>query len=135
MLYKYEFTRLLVTNFTACFRFYRDVLGFQVGFGSQDGTYADFNLGAVNISLFDKQEMSQVLGTAHLPADASIQDKVCLVFAVENVDEVCQRLRALGVQLAAEPADHPDWGIRTAHLRDPDGNLIEINHPLRQADN
>lgn len=24
----------------------------------------------------------------------------------------------------------PDWGIRTAHLRDPDGNLIEINQPL-----
>jgi catechol 2,3-dioxygenase-like lactoylglutathione lyase family enzyme len=134
MTYKYEFTRLLVSNFKACFRFYRDILGFQVGFGTEDDTYADFKLGAVNISLFDQQEMNQVLGTSHLPAGAGVQDKVCLVFAVQNVDEICQQLKALGVQLAAEPADHPDWGIRTAHLRDPDGNLIEINQPLRPAD-
>ncbi len=28
------------------------------------------------------------------------------------------------------PADHPDYGIRSAHLRDPDGNLIEIYSQL-----
>lgn len=127
---KYEFTRLLVSDFVACFRFYRDVMGFQVSFGTEDDTYADFAVGAVNISLFDKQEMSETLGTAHLPHHSNIQDKVCMVFAVEDVDAVCERLKAKGVQLATEPTDHPDWGIRTAHLRDPDGNLIEINQPI-----
>jgi catechol-2,3-dioxygenase len=29
-----------------------------------------------------------------------------------------------------EPASHPEWGIRTAYLRDPDGNLIEINSQI-----
>lgn len=130
MILKYEFTRLLVSNFRDCFLFYRDALGLQVGFGTEYDTYADFRLGAVNISLFDKREMSEALRTTHLPAQAQVQDKVCLVFAVENVDALCDQLKQKGVQPTVEPTDHPDWGIRTAHLRDPDGNLIEINHPL-----
>jgi catechol 2,3-dioxygenase-like lactoylglutathione lyase family enzyme len=130
MNYQYEFTRLLVSNFKACFLFYRDVLGFPVGFGTEDDTYADFKLGAVNISLFDRQEMSEGLGTTHLPAQASAQDKACLVFAVQDVDAACRELQAKGVEFVVGPADHPDWGIRTAHFRDPDGNLIEINQPL-----
>lgn len=130
MNYKYEFTRLLVSNFKECFLFYRDMMGFSVGFGTEDDTYADFTVGAVNISLFDKHEMSVTLNTAHLPESVDAQDKVCLVFAVENVDEACQQLRSKGVQLAVEPTNHADWGIRTAHFRDPDGNLIEINQPM-----
>jgi catechol 2,3-dioxygenase-like lactoylglutathione lyase family enzyme len=130
MNYKYEFTRLLVSNFKECFLFYRDVMGFRAGFGTEDDTYADFTVGAVNISLFDKREMSAAVHTAHLPESADAQDKVCLVFAVENVDEACRQLRSKGIRLAVEPTDHADWGVRTAHFRDPDGNLIEINQPL-----
>ncbi len=131
MTYKYEFTRLLVSNFKTCFLFYRDVLGFQVGFGTENDTYADFMVDAVSISLFDKQEMSEVVHTSHLPAMLNAQDKVCLVFAVESVDNACQQLKARGVQLEVAPTDHADWGVRTAHFRDPDGNLIEINQPIQ----
>lgn len=49
---KYTFTRLLVSNFKACFLFYRDVMGFQPGFGTENDTYADFAVGNVNISLW-----------------------------------------------------------------------------------
>jgi len=34
-------------------------------------------------------------------------------------------IRADSLALGAR-ADHPDYGIRSAHLRDPDGNLIKI---------
>jgi lactoylglutathione lyase len=129
---KYEFTRLLVSNFKACFRFYQDVLGFQAGFGTEDDTYADFVLGEVNISLFDKAEMSEAVGTSDLPAQVKAQDKVCLVFAVSDVDRICEKVKEHGVELVVEPTDHADWGIRTAHFRDPDGNLIEINQPLEK---
>jgi catechol 2,3-dioxygenase-like lactoylglutathione lyase family enzyme len=129
--YKYKFTRLLVVNFKACFLFYRDILGFQVGFGTENDTYADFAVGSVNLSLFDKHEMSEAVHTSHLPTWVEAQDKVCLVFAVESVDSVCRQLQVKGVQLDVEPTDHPDWGIRTAHFRDPDGNLIEVNQPLQ----
>jgi lactoylglutathione lyase len=130
MAYKYEFTRLLVSNFKACFRFYRDVMGFQSGYGTENDTYADFSTGTVCIALFDKQEMSATVGTSRLPADAPVQDKVCLVFIVDEVDEACRQLKAKGIALVTEPADHAAWGIRTAHFRDPDGNLIEINQAL-----
>lgn len=129
----YEFTRLLVSNFRACFVFYRDVLGLKPGFGDEHGSYADFVLGPVNISLFDKAEMAATLGMGALPARPASQDHVCLVFAVPNVDATWAQVSAHGATLVAPPTDHPDWGIRTAHFRDPDGNLIEVNQPLAQG--
>lgn len=130
MTFKYEFTRILVSNFRDCFLFYRDVLGLKPGYGSENDTYADFIIGTVNISLFNKQEMATSLGTQAMPVRPASQDHICLVFSVGDVDAVCQRLRTQGVAVAVEPTDHLDWGIRTAHFRDPDGNLIEINQPL-----
>ena len=132
MNYTYAYTRLLVTNFKACFLFYRDVMGFQASYGTENDSYADFNTGTVIIALFDRLVMSKAVGTSHLPADTDGQDKVCLIFSVEDVDAACQQLKKQGISLTAGPVDHPDWGIRTAHLRDPDGNLIEINQPLTQ---
>jgi catechol 2,3-dioxygenase-like lactoylglutathione lyase family enzyme len=129
---KYEFTRLLVTNFKECFRFYQDVMGFRANFGTEDDTYADFEIGEVNISLFDKAEMSDVLETTSKPMRAESQDSVCFTFSVENVDDFCKHLQEMGVSLLTQPTDHPDWGIRAVHFRDPDGNLIEINQPLKR---
>ena len=131
MTFKYDYTRLLVSNFKACFRFYRDVMGFPPTYGTENDTYADFDTGAVSISLFDQQEMSATVGTTNLPPQASAQDHVCLIFSVEDVDATCQQVLKQGVPLTAGPADHPDWGIRCAYIRDPAGNLIEINHPLQ----
>jgi catechol 2,3-dioxygenase-like lactoylglutathione lyase family enzyme len=130
MSFKYTYTRLLVPNFKECFLFYRDVMGFQATYGSEDDIYGDFDTGPTNLALFIQSGMSEAVGTNDLPAQASAQDKVCLCFLVENVDETCQRLTAQGVDLLMPPTDRRDWGIRTAHFRDPAGNLIEINQPL-----
>ncbi len=132
MNYKYEYTRLLVTTFKECFLFYRDVMGFQVTYGSEDDEYADFSTGTLTVALFDQQRMSTVVGTSHLPARSETQDNTCLVFGVEDVDATCQRLVQQGVKLLTKPTDRSDWGIRTAHFRDPDGNLIEIYQPLKR---
>jgi len=127
MQFNYQITRLLVTNFRDCYLFYRDVMGFKPTFGMENDTYADFNTGTLNITLFDKSEMAATVGTEVLPKRPESQDHVCLVFGVQDVDKACEHLRSKGVVLVTEPTDHPDWGIRTAHFRDPDGNLIEIN--------
>ncbi len=131
MPFKYTHTRLLVGNFRACFLFYRDALSFKPTFGTEESSYADFDTGSLHIALFDKGEMAATIGTTTLPARLPTQDHVCLVLSVEDVDAACAHVRAQGVALVTEPTDHPDWGIRTAHFRDPDGNLIEINQPLR----
>lgn len=129
-MFTYEFTRLLVSNFKQCFLFYRDVMGFKPVFGTEDDVYADFDTGSNHISLFDKYLMSKAISYEHLPTSANAQDKICLVFGVENIDQTCIILQEQGVQMLTLPENRPDWGIRTAHFRDPDGNLIEINQPL-----
>jgi len=117
--------RLLVSDFPACFRFYRDTLGFTPTFGSEEDVYAGFDANGQVIALFQRELMAEAVG-----ADAGAQDDVVLVLATKDVDAAADALRAKGVALVSEPADRPDWGIRTAHFRDPDGHLIEINCPL-----
>jgi predicted enzyme related to lactoylglutathione lyase len=53
-----------------------------------------------------------------------------LIFAVDDVDEEVRRLTDLGVKMVSEPQDQEAWGLRVAHLRDPEENLIELNKPL-----
>ena len=130
MTFQFKYTRLLVSNFKECFIFYRDVMGFIPTYGNEDDVYADFDTGVTELALFDKFLMSKALETEHLPIEKDAQDRICLVFAVDNVDETCINLIEQGIQLITQPVDRPDWGIRTAHFRDPDGNLIEIFHLL-----
>lgn len=59
------------------------------------------------------------------------QNKVAIVFEVENVDTSFNEFQSKGVIFIKEPIDHLDWGIRTAHFHDSDGNLIEINCPIK----
>ncbi len=131
MTYKFTYTRLLTSNFKACFLFYRDVMGFQATFGSENDVYADFNTGEVTLALFDRLAMSSTVGTTMYPIDAQAQDKMCLIFEVDDVDANCERLKPRGIPIINGPVDKPDWGIRVAHFRDPDGNLIEINQSLK----
>ncbi|OGO50239.1 MAG: extradiol dioxygenase [Chloroflexi bacterium RBG_16_68_14] len=122
--------RLLVQDYQACFRFYRDVMGFDVAWGDEDGRYADFSAGDAMVALYRRELMAEAVGTAALPGDADVQDRALLNFAVDDVDAACEQLKARGVEFVTEPQDRPDWGIRTAHFRDPDGNLIEIYRDL-----
>ena len=122
--------RLLVSDFPACFRFYRDILGFTIGFGSEDDVYADLSIGDQTLAMFRRDLMAEAVGAASRPASADAQDRTVLVFATDDVDSAAAEVVARGVTLVAEPQDRPAWMIRTAHFRDPDGNLIEINSTI-----
>jgi predicted enzyme related to lactoylglutathione lyase len=75
--------------------------------------------------------MAQAVGAEDLPKEASpSQDRVALIFSVDDLDASVAKMEPHGVALVATPQDRPGWGIRTAHLRDPDENLIELNVPL-----
>lgn len=115
--------RLLVDEFAACFRFYRDALGYEPTFGDASTGYADFDTGDVSLALFDRSELAEAVPLR----DAG--DGAMLVVRVDSVDAAVDRLRP-DAPVVADPADHPEWGIRTAHVRDPDGTLVELNEPL-----
>lgn len=124
-------TRLLVTDYQECFHFYRDILGFDVGWGDAEGGYADFQTGETTLALFDRTAMAEAVGTEQVAVEAEHQDEVSLILRVESVDETYERLKT-EVPFITEPHDQPDWGIRVAHFRDPDGTLLEINESLEE---
>ncbi len=125
--YRYTHTRLLVDDLPACVRFYRDVLGFTPVFGDENNVYVEFATGDVMLSLYSRALMGAVTGHE---GHHGTQDRLLLSLAVENVDASYEELKSKGVEFVVPPTDRPVWALRTAHFRDPDGNLIEINHGI-----
>jgi len=125
---KLNSVHLMVSRFDDCFRFYRDTLGLRVKWGELGSDYASFHLdGESFLSIFRRDLMARDVHTEHLPSDAAAQDRSAVILQVDDVDAVCRCVGERGAQFINLPTDYPDYGIRAAHLRDPDGNLIEIN--------
>jgi len=122
--------RLLVDSFSECFRFYRDILGLPVRYGDETATYAEFKNEAIHIALFQRTEMAAVVDRAALPAVSMSQDRIAVILRVEDVVAVYEKLAAAGVEFVTGPCERREWNCHTAHLRDPDGNLIELNSDL-----
>lgn len=134
---KIDHVRLLVVNFAECFRFYRDVIGLTVKWGNEADSYASFSVPGEeipNIALFDRQSMADALEIGNIPSEVASQDRSMLIVGVDDVDGTVARLKSMGVQFVLGPQDFPDWGMRSAYLRDPDGNLIELTGELPRAD-
>ena len=128
--------RLLVMNLADCFRFYRDVMGFNVSWGDENDAYASFTRedgGEPMLALFDRKLMAEEIGTTQLTDEAEGKDKSMLIVEVEDVDRIFEELSAKGVSFIVKPKDHPGWGIRSAYLRDPAGNLIELSAALDRS--
>jgi catechol 2,3-dioxygenase-like lactoylglutathione lyase family enzyme len=134
---RFEHPRLLVKSFAECFLFYRDVMGLKVSWGSEDDSYASFTEQEdeeIVLTLFKRQGMAEVVGTADLPFEAECQDRVALIVSVEDVDATYVDLTSQGIKFITSPQDFPDWGIRSSYLRDPDGNLIELYTGLERSE-
>jgi predicted enzyme related to lactoylglutathione lyase len=126
---KFDRPRLLVVKFTECFLFYRDVIGLKVTWGDENDSYASFanqEGKEIVLALFDRQKMAETVGSDHLLEDTQAQDRIALIFHVDDVDVEADQIQARGIQLITGPKDFPGWGIRSAYLRDPDGNLLEM---------
>jgi predicted enzyme related to lactoylglutathione lyase len=128
------YPRLLVSRFAECFRFYDAVLPELMGAvrqkGDASGPYANWDVAGQGVLvLFDRAAMAAVVGAAALPAAAGpAQDAAMLVSRVADVDAALAFCLAHGGTPVVPPTDRPDWGpsLRTAHLRDPEGMLIEL---------
>lgn len=131
MEYSLTHLRLLVEDYKECFKFYSETMGLKVIWGNQNTGYAEFDTGEARLAVFTRKEMAEVVGTSVLPAGSISQDRHTVILRVPNVDEAYAGLKEKDVDFITEPQDRTDWGIRTAHLRDPDGNLIELNCRLK----
>ncbi len=125
--------RLLVRDFARSWRFYRDVLGLTPQKGHGEPPYGEFvQKSRSMVSLFDRKLMAKAVGLAPGRYAPTAVGRTALVFEVMDVDAVARRVRRQKVRLLKGPTDRPEWGLRTIHVRDPDGYLIEIYSSLRR---
>ncbi|MEU1150594.1 VOC family protein [Streptomyces sp. NPDC005863] len=116
--------RLLVTDFPACYRFYAHVLGLKPQSGAEEGPYEKFSpaVGAAGIALQDRSMMAGLLGEL---AEQASGHRSLVVLRVDDLDAYCARIVEHGGVLAHGPAPMTER-MRVAHLKDPEGNLVEL---------
>ena len=122
---------LLVADIARARDFYRDTLGIELL--SDLGEYVEFKANPqFQLALFTRDAFA--VGEPAIPTAPADGQRAVLAFAVEALDAACERLRAQGVGLASGVAAHAEWGLRTAFLRDPDGNLLCLYEDASGAD-
>ncbi|MET9699787.1 VOC family protein [Streptomyces sp. NPDC006529] len=121
--------RLLVTDFPACYRFYRDVLGLIPQADDERGPYAKLSPdgGSAAIALHDRSLMTAVVGAL---ADAPAGHRALIALRVDDLDAAHAELTARGAAFLREPVALGDR-LRVAHLADPEGNLVELQEWTR----
>jgi predicted enzyme related to lactoylglutathione lyase len=120
--------RLLVTDFAACYRFYAEVLGLKPQSGASEGPYEKFSpaAGSAGIALQDRATMAAVLPEL---GDVVTGHRSLVVLRVDDLDAYCREISARGAVLLHGPAPMSDR-MRVAHLKDPEGNLVEVQEWL-----
>lgn len=101
-----------VSNVPATTAFYRALLGHEP-VAESDG-----------MAIFLVGETKLLIHEHYAPGEGELPPENHVAFAVPDVDDACARLTAEGLVLEIPPRDYY-WG-RSAYLRDPDGQLIEI---------
>lgn len=119
--------RLITDDFGAMFRFYRDVLGLSPQVDDDRGPYGKLSLpgGDAAIALQSREHLRQSL--PELAPGAP--DRVLLALKVADIEASVGALNARGAVFLAPPS--LQWGVlKVAYLRDPEGNLIELQQWL-----
>lgn len=129
--------RILVSDFVAAAAFYQDVLRLHPKYVDEAISYGYFLMDenadeeAAGIELVSLDGMLEVLperGGMALPQLRT--GGTVLNIKVDDVDGEYVALVERGAQSISGPVDRAEWGARTAHIADPEGNIIEIYSPL-----
>jgi lactoylglutathione lyase len=115
---------LYTSDIEAGIRFYRDLLGFEETFRTPtDGVpaHVELRLAGFTVGLGTVEAAREVHGVEPSPGSPAMS----LVVWTDDVDGSYARLVAAGVPALQAPHDVGNAN-RSALLRDPDGNLVEI---------
>jgi catechol 2,3-dioxygenase-like lactoylglutathione lyase family enzyme len=113
---------LFVEDLEAAKRFYWEVFGLPVKFEDDDAAVFDF--GNTIINLLKATAAPDLIKPAAV-ASRDAGSRLQLTIEVDDVDAMCAKMAARGVELLNGPMDRP-WGVRTASFRDPGGHIWEI---------
>src|SRR2546427_430979 len=123
-------TELLVKGLARCTAFYRDTLGLEVQESESTPDSVSFRMGNVHFFLLEVSAAAQMISEKPLELKIGEDPRVLLAAGVADVDAAYEELKAREVMFLRPPTDQP-WGLRTAYFADPEGNLWEINQPIR----
>ncbi|MFE4697532.1 VOC family protein [Streptomyces sp. NPDC056738] len=82
--------------------------------------YLGLRIGDTDLGLVTKESAE---------TDAGAAPRILLSIGVDDVDETLGRVTALGGSVSGGPNDMP-WGQRVAHIKDPDGNPVNLTQPI-----
>ena len=118
---------LFVVDLDRATAFYRDTLGLRIQFQDQNSTGVEFETTLlILLNIAGAQDLlSPDAVTGQRSGGANFQ----LVAFVDDVDAFYTDLTDRGVEFVRPPIDRP-WGMRTAHFKDPEGNIWEIAQSL-----
>lgn len=105
--------------------FYTRRLGFTERLTAGDDVYVELERDGSVLGIYNRDLMEGVIDES-IPRSGGF----VVVIDVPDVDTAFERLRAEDVRAAAPPTSRDAWGLRTAHVRDPDGNLVELHAVL-----
>jgi lactoylglutathione lyase len=117
------FVNLYTRDIEAGILFYRDLLGFEETFRTPtEGTpeHVEFTLSGVSVGLGTVEAARRVHGVDASPGSPAM----VVVVWTDDVDHAFADLSAAGTAVVQPP--HSTGNNRSALLRDPDGNLVEI---------
>jgi lactoylglutathione lyase len=118
------FVNLYTADIEAGLRFYRDLLGFAETFRTpREGVpeHVELTLGGFAVGLGTVEAARRVHGVDASPGSPAM----VVVVWTDDADAAFERLVSAGVPVVQPPHDTAN-GNRSALLRDPDGNLVEI---------
>jgi len=118
---------LFVEDLEAAKKFYLNVFELPVVFEDDDS--AVFKFGNTLINLLKITEAGELVEPA-MVASRNAGSRFVFTINVEDVDAMCAKLSARGVELLNGPMDRP-WGIRTASFQDPSGHIWEIANKMK----
>ena len=113
---------LFVEDLPAARQFYLRVFGLQIDF--EDDNSAVFKFGNTLINLLKTTAARELVEPAQV-AGREAGHRFVFTIQVDDVDAMCAKLTARGVELLNGPMDRP-WGVRTASFIDPGGYIWEI---------
>ncbi|MEY9849464.1 VOC family protein [Streptacidiphilus sp. MAP5-3] len=121
--------RLLVTDFPAVYRFYRDVIGLTPQFDNENGPYAKLSpaRGAAAIALQAGDQIAALLPDVAQGTATDVRTLIAL--RVDDLDRVVAGIRERGGTVEAGPAPMGDR-LNVAYVRDPEGNVVELQEWL-----
>lgn len=121
-----ECITLFVEDLAASKKFYLEIFNLKIVY--EDPVSAVLKLENVMINLLKIAAAPGLIEPAKVAASDTGQ-RLMFTVRVANVDEVCGKLKMLGVQLLNGPQDRP-WGRRTVAFADPAGHVWELAHAI-----